>query len=120
MIVNAVHATDVSFKYNKTSVLHNISMQVPKGTIYALLGPSGSGKTTMLRIILGRIKQNSGMINVFGSNKPGYFNRIIGYMPQNQGLSPEMSVGETLNYFASIYQLNNKKFLKTYDFMFQK
>lgn len=107
---NAVEVADVSFKYHKTNVLQNIYASVPKGQIYALLGPSGSGKTTLLRLILGRIKPSSGSITVFGSNKLGHFNRIIGYMPQSQALCPEMTILETMNYFASLYQLEQTKF----------
>lgn len=60
--------------------------------------------------MLGRIRPSSGMITVFGSNKPGHFNRQIGYMPQSQALSPELSINETMNYFASLYQLTKRHF----------
>ena len=127
MNINAVEVSDISFKYGKTNVLQNIYACVPRGQIYALLGPSGSGnwkistinylltelllgKTTVLRLMLGRIKPSSGSITVFGSNKPGHFNRIIGYMPQSQALSPELTIDETMNYFASLYQLEHSKF----------
>lgn len=112
MTTNAVSVADVSFNYGPKKILQNITLKVPKSSIYALLGPSGSGKTTLLRIILGRIKASSGSVAVFGNLTPGYFNRIIGYMPQSQALSPEMTVAETLNYFASIYQITEDKFRK--------
>lgn len=109
-MVNAVDISDVSFKYQKANVLQNISFSVPNQKIHALLGPSGSGKTTLLRLMLGRIRPSSGLITVFGSDKPGHFNRLIGYMPQSQALSPELSISETMNYFASLYQLAKKQF----------
>lgn len=108
----AVEVVDLSFGYGKTNILEDVNLHVPKGQIYALLGPSGSGKTSLLRLILGRIQHRVGTIKVFGDDRPGYFNRIIGYMPQSQALSLELSVGETLDYFASIYQLDRKHYIK--------
>lgn len=110
MVSNAVEISDVAFKYNKTNVLQNIYATVPRGQIYALLGPSGSGKTTLLRLILGRIKPSVGSIIVFGNHGAGHYNRIIGYMPQSQALCAEMTIGETMDYFASLYQLGKSKF----------
>lgn len=68
------------------TILHDINVTVPEGSIYGLLGPSGCGKTTMLRCVVGRIKPRSGQVRVFGyrpnesgSQIPG---PAIGYMPQ--------------------------------------
>lgn len=108
----AVQVSNLSFKYHQHNVLTNISANVPVGQIYGLLGPSGSGKTTLLRIILGRIKKTQGDVRVFNNDKPGHYNRIIGYMPQDKALSPELTVGETLKYFSSIYQLPSEQFQK--------
>lgn len=83
-------------------------MKVPKCSIYALLGPSGSGKTTLLRLMLGRLRPDSGTISIFDNFKAGHFNRIIGYMPQTTALSLEFTIGETIDYFANLYQLCQK------------
>lgn len=71
---------------NQKTILHDINVTVPEGSIYGLLGPSGCGKTTMLRCVVGRIKPKSGYVRVFGyapnesgSQIPG---PAIGYMPQ--------------------------------------
>lgn len=111
MECNAIEIKDLSFKYNKVDVLQNVFMKVPKFCIYALLGPSGSGKTTLLRLILGRIKTETGQIFIFGSGLIGRYNRIIGYMPQNDALSFELTIGETFNYFANLYQLRPNQFI---------
>ncbi|XP_027196886.2 ABC transporter G family member 20-like isoform X3 [Dermatophagoides pteronyssinus] len=111
----AIEVKNVSFKYHKSNVLQDIHMTVPKRCIYALLGPSGSGKTTLLRLMLGRVKLNHGTIEIFGHNKPGHYNRVIGYMPQSQALSPELTIRETFDYFASLYQLSETKYLEVRD-----
>lgn len=111
----AIEVKNVSFKYHTANVLQDIHMTVPKRCIYALLGPSGSGKTTLLRLMLGRIKNEHGTIEIFGNNKPGHYNRVIGYMPQSQALSPELTIGETFDYFASLYQLSETKYSQISD-----
>lgn len=58
---------NVTFGYNSEKpVIKNLSLQIPKGKITAIMGGSGSGKTTVLRLISGQIFANSGMISVFG------------------------------------------------------
>lgn len=77
---------DVGFGRSKKTILHNINLNVPEGSIYGLLGPSGCGKTTMLRCVVGRIKPKSGYVRVFGYEPNGLGSRIpgpaVGYMPQ--------------------------------------
>lgn len=77
---------DVGRGRNQKTILYNINVTVPEGSIYGLLGPSGCGKTTMLRCVVGRIKPKEGYVRVFGyqpnqsgSQIPG---PAIGYMPQ--------------------------------------
>lgn len=81
---------DVGRGKNMKTILHDINVTVPEGSIYGLLGPSGCGKTTMLRCVVGRIKPKSGQVRVFGyqpnesgSQIPG---PAIGYMPQVSNL----------------------------------
>ncbi|KAH9419718.1 hypothetical protein DERP_001548 [Dermatophagoides pteronyssinus] len=106
----AVQLTNVNFFYTKQRpILEDINLQVPYGKIYSLLGPSGAGKTTLLRLVLGRIKANSGQIRVLDS-LPGQNNRIIGYMPQDQALCRTFTVEQTLQYFANLYRLTRKEF----------
>lgn len=68
------------------TILHDINVTVPEGSIYGLLGPSGCGKTTMLRCVVGRIKPKSGSVRVFGYRPNDSGSQIpgpaIGYMPQ--------------------------------------
>lgn len=77
---------DVGRGNNLKTILYNINVTIPEGSIYGLLGPSGCGKTTMLRCVVGRIKPKEGQVRVFGykpnesgSQIPG---PAIGYMPQ--------------------------------------
>ncbi|MDA3946053.1 MAG: ABC transporter ATP-binding protein [Helicobacteraceae bacterium] len=61
---NTLRLENVYFSYGEKEVLHNISMEIPKGKTVALLGPSGSGKSTLAQIILGLYANDKGTVYV--------------------------------------------------------
>ncbi|UXI22695.1 Hrp65 protein [Sarcoptes scabiei] len=107
-LVSCVEVRDLSFHYNPFNpILKSITIDVPRGKIYALLGASGCGKTTLLRMILGTLKPMSGTIKVFNetpgtkeSNVPG---SGVGYMPQDLALFMSFTVKETLTFYGHLY-----------------
>ncbi|CAG2120483.1 unnamed protein product, partial [Medioppia subpectinata] len=109
----AISVNNVTFKYHRNNVLDNFCAQVNAGEIYALLGPSGGGKTTLLRLILGRMNVQHGVIEVFGQ-QPGASNRRISYMPQNSALCMQFTVEQTLQYFMHIYRISSVEFSNRY------
>lgn len=52
--------------YGKQTVVNNVSLQIPRGSIYGLLGPNGAGKTTIFKMLTGLIRPSAGEITVFG------------------------------------------------------
>jgi ABC-2 type transport system ATP-binding protein len=107
--MSAISVNNVSFRYNTQSVLSNIYARIPENKIYGLLGPSGAGKTTLLKLILNRVKIQTGTITVLGG-QPGVNNRLIGYMPQDCALCLQLTVKQTLTYFANIYHISTNNF----------
>ena len=93
--------------YGEQKALDNISFQVKTGEIVGFLGPNGAGKSTMMKIITGFIPASSGQVYV-NDLEVGTDNlevkRLIGYMPENNPLYPEMYVREYLGFVASIYK----------------
>jgi zinc transport system ATP-binding protein len=77
----AIKITDLNFSFEKLSILKNITMLIEQGDFVGLVGPNGGGKTTLLKLILGLYKAQSGTIEIFG--KPLKQQRkTIGYVPQ--------------------------------------
>lgn len=78
-----IEINDISFEYEQTKALENISMKVEEGDFLAVLGPNGSGKSTLLKIMLGLIKPTKGSIKLFGVDSKNFKNREwIGYVSQ--------------------------------------
>lgn len=78
-----IELKDVSFQYEYTQVLKNISLRVDEGDFLALIGQNGSGKSTLLKLILGLLKPMSGNIKLFGEPANQFKHREwIGYVSQ--------------------------------------
>ncbi len=73
---------DVSFSYQDTQVLEDVNIHVNPGGFLGIFGPNGGGKTTLLKLIMGFIKPNSGKITVFGTSPQASRDKIA-YVPQS-------------------------------------
>jgi phospholipid/cholesterol/gamma-HCH transport system ATP-binding protein len=99
----AVELVDVSFAYDVRPVLQGITMTVPRGKIVAIMGGSGCGKTTMLRLIGGQLRPQSGQVRVGGLSVPDLapaalyeLRRRFGMLFQFGALFTDMSVFENI------------------------
>ncbi|HDR7590149.1 ABC transporter ATP-binding protein [Bacillus mycoides] len=101
---------DVSKKFGKKEVLHNLSLQVEKAEIFGLVGPSGSGKTTLIKMIAGINESTTGDVIVFNTNMPNLNEmKRIGYMAQADALYEELSAYENADFIATMYGLKGKR-----------
>ncbi|MDD4873563.1 MAG: ABC transporter ATP-binding protein [Dehalococcoidales bacterium] len=105
----AIEVKNVSYNFNKIKAVDGLSLDIPAGISFGLLGPNGAGKTTLIRLIVGLLKPKSGNISLLGHSISRKTSHLIGYMPQLHSLYLELSVMDNLNFFASIYGLNNSK-----------
>jgi ABC-2 type transport system ATP-binding protein len=87
-------------------VVHDLSMQVKRGSIYGFLGPNGSGKTTTIRILCGLLTPDSGEGTCLGYDirrDADKIKRKVGYMTQRFSLYQDLSVRENLEFVARLY-----------------
>ncbi len=97
-------------KYFATQkAVDDISMTIPKGSIFGLLGPNGAGKTTLIRMITGIFYPDAGEIILNGKKfDPENDVKHIGYMPEERGLYKKMKIGEQALYLAQLKGMNKK------------
>jgi ABC-2 type transport system ATP-binding protein len=86
--------------------LNNVSIKIPKGSIYGLLGPNGAGKTTFIRIINQITKPDKGEILFYNQPLTEIHTQKIGYLPEERGLYKTMKVGEQAIYLAQLKGMN--------------
>ncbi len=106
----AVRLARVGHVYGATAALSDVSLAFPLGSDTAIIGPDGVGKSTLLGLIAGARKIQSGKIEVLGGDMASAAHRAtaapaIAFMPQGLGrnLYPSLSVAENINFFASLY-----------------
>jgi manganese/zinc/iron transport system ATP- binding protein len=79
--VNAVEVTDLTVAYGEKPVLWDVDLDVPTGTLMAIVGPNGAGKTTLIRSVLGMVKPAAGQALVQGQPYAKQ-RRLVAYVPQ--------------------------------------
>ena len=91
MAVAAIELDSVSFFYDNSPILTDVSMTVAERDFLAIIGPNGSGKTTLLKIVLGILNPGQGSVRVFG-NTPSDAAGMLGYVPQDTGLNKDFPI----------------------------
>ena len=104
---------NISKNFKKTKVLHDISFEIKKGDFVVLIGPSGCGKTTTLKMINKLIKPSSGKITIEGKDiskiDPVKLRRKIGYVIQQTGLFPHMTVKENIELIPRLEKMDSNE-----------
>jgi branched-chain amino acid transport system ATP-binding protein len=96
---------DLTAGYGDVTVLWDVSLSAPKGSVVALLGPNGAGKTTLLRTMSGLLKPSSGQVFYDGEDVTGMrmnqlARRGVCHIPEGRGIFPSMSLKENLCLFS--------------------
>ena len=97
---------DVSKNFGDFQALSNVSIKVPKRSIFGLLGPNGAGKTTLIRIVNQITMPDSGQVFIDGAPLEPHHVQHIGYLPEERGLYKSMKVGEQALYLAQLKGLS--------------
>ncbi|GLB50599.1 ABC transporter ATP-binding protein [Neptunitalea lumnitzerae] len=106
MAENLLEATNVYKRYGDYTALNNVSLSIPKGSIFGLLGPNGAGKTSFIRILNQITYPDEGTILFNGEALAPKHIAKIGYLPEERGLYKSMKVGEQALYLAQLKGLS--------------
>lgn len=108
----AIEVHGLSKSFNGRQVVHDLSMQVKRGSIYGFLGPNGSGKTTTIRMLCGLLTPDSGEGTCLGYDirrDADKIKRHVGYMTQRFSLYQDLSVRENLEFVARLYGVDDPR-----------
>lgn len=108
----AIETVGLTYTFGAQTVVKNLSLQVPKGSIYGFLGPNGAGKTTTIKILLNLLKSPSDQVFIFG--KDINTNRItslkkIGALVEQPAIYAHLSGKENLINRCLLLGINSKK-----------
>jgi sulfate/thiosulfate transport system ATP-binding protein len=100
----SIHVKDVSKRFGGHMALDRVSLEVPSGSLVALLGPSGSGKTTLLRIIAGleTADQGSVLLHDEDAGRVDVRDRNIGFVFQHYALFRHMTVYDNIGFALKV------------------
>ncbi len=119
--MNNLLVTDsVSKNFGNFKALNNVSISVPRGSIFGLLGPNGAGKTTFIRIINQITMPDTGSVMLDGEALKPEHVKDIGYLPEERGLYKSMKVGEQALYLAQLKGLSHSEAKKRLKYWFDR
>jgi ABC-2 type transport system ATP-binding protein len=102
----AIEITGATKRFGRAMAVDNLSLQVPRGTVFGFVGPNGAGKTTTIRMLMGLLPIDSGKITVLGLDaaRDGQAIRsAVGYVPEQHLMYRWMTVGELTRFCSRLY-----------------
>ena len=105
----AVRTVGLRKTFGALVAVDRLDLAIPRGQVFGLLGPNGSGKTTTIRMLCGLMQPTEGTATVVGLDVRTDAEMIrtrIGYMSQRYGLYDDLTVGENLRFYATVYGLH--------------
>ena len=102
--MNILEVRNLNKSYTKNKpVLYNMNLSVESGKIVGLLGPNGCGKSTLIKLISGLLRADSGEILVGGEEIGEHTCSMISYLPERTYFNPQMKVEDLVKYFEDFY-----------------
>jgi len=104
-----IEIKQLNFHFAKHQALSELTLSIPEGSITALVGPNGAGKTTLMRCMSALAHPSSGQILIDGIDTtmdPHACHKLLGFLADNFGLYEELTVTESLAYFAEAHGVN--------------
>ncbi len=113
-------ARNVTKRYANHTALNNVSIDIPRQSIFGLLGPNGAGKTSFIRIINQITAPDEGELFINGQKLSPSHTELIGYLPEERGLYKKMKVGEQALYLAQLKGVSKQDAMRKLKILFEK
>jgi ABC-2 type transport system ATP-binding protein len=100
-----IEVEKLSKSYGSKRGIADVSFQVEEGEVFGFLGPNGAGKTTTIRLLMALIRADAGTARIAGLecwDQSVEIKRLVGYMPGEPALDPNLTGGQILEYFAHL------------------
>lgn len=113
-----IRLTDVTKRYDNTTVVERLNLQIDQGEIVGIIGHNGAGKSTTMKMIAGLIEPTSGGVRVMGQDMWKDNLKVkqrIGYLPEESPLYEAMTAKQYLLFFSELYQMPRQKALSRID-----
>ena len=95
-------AHELTRRYNDTTALEGVSLDIPAGQVLGLLGPNGAGKSTLINVMTGLLRPSSGSVELCGGDpRDEATRRVIGVTPQETGLPETWRVAELVDFVSA-------------------
>jgi len=104
--MSIIELENITKSYENHVAVDDLSLQVPKGSIYGFIGPNGSGKTTTIRMIMNILYPDKGKILISGKEHTGSRYENIGYLPEERGLYRKMKVKELISFYGELKNMS--------------
>jgi ABC-2 type transport system ATP-binding protein len=104
--MHAIETVGLTKRFRRVEAVHELSLQVAEGSVYALMGPNGAGKTTLIKLLMNLLRPNAGRALMLGQDASGLRGQrleTIGYVSENQKLPEWLTVGAFLSYWRPFY-----------------
>ncbi|MBD8032999.1 MULTISPECIES: ABC transporter ATP-binding protein [Solibacillus] len=111
---------DVTKRYRDFVAVDRLNFTIEKGEIFGLIGQNGAGKTTTFRMILDLQDTTEGLITWDGQPIKSVDRDILGYLPEERGIFPQMKVEEQLYFFGELHGMDKAVIKKDIDFWIQR
>ncbi|RPJ61279.1 MAG: ABC transporter ATP-binding protein [Acidobacteria bacterium] len=102
----AVSVEHVTKRFNQTTAVDGVSVEIRRGEMFGLIGPDGAGKTTTIRLVCGLLRPDAGSVRVLGRDpvrEHDAITRSVGYLSQRFSLYGDLTIDENIAFFAEIH-----------------
>ncbi len=102
----AIQTEGLTRRFGARTAVDNLSIRIPRGTIFGFLGPNGAGKTTTVRLLLGLLRPDAGWAKIMGLPAGSEARHLVGVLLDRDGLYDALSAWDNLDFFGAIHRLS--------------